>query len=367
MLKALTNATIFTGNEIISKGTVLIDGEKTVSAGSQLAVPPGAEVTDCSGMNIAPGFIDLQIAGAAGLLFSSYPEPGALEKITDGIVRSGTTGFLLVLPTNSSEVYSRAIRTVHENPHHAVLGLHMEGPFISHEKKGAHNSKYIRKPELKELENLLSEGKGVIKMVTVAPEHCFPDFIKMIKDYGAVACAGHSNATFEQARRGFDWGIEAVTHLFNAQSSIHHRDPGLPGAAFLEGSVMASIVADGVHVDFSAIRIAKNAMKERLYLISDAVEENSIGEYWHVRQADRYTLPDGTLSGSALTMMKAVENCVTKSVTEPDEALRMASAYPAKLMKLNTRGKIAAGMTADLTVFNGSYQVKTVYLKGSRV
>jgi N-acetylglucosamine-6-phosphate deacetylase len=204
-------------------------------------------------------------------------------------------------------------------------------------------------------------------MVTVAPEVCFPEFITLLNDHGIVVCAGHSNATFSEAVAGFGWGIRATTHLFNAMSSFHHRDPGLPGATFQTDGVMSSIVADGVHVDFNAISVAKKVMNERLYLISDAVEENSDGEYQHVKRNDRYTLPDGTLSGSALTMMKAVKNVVEKAGIALDEALRMASLYPAKLMGLSACGRIAPGFKADLVVFDKNFNIEIAIKNGKEI
>jgi N-acetylglucosamine-6-phosphate deacetylase len=362
--KALTGATVFTGDEIITGKTLLIkDGIITGLVNNEL-VPEGSDLTDCKGMVISPGFIDLQIAGAGGYLFSSDPTPKALKVITESIVSTGTTGFLIVLPTNSPEVYSEAIKTIKSNPSPAVLGLHLEGPYISQQKRGAHVAEFIREPDLEQLEKLLSEGEGVIKMVTVAPEVCFPEFISMLNDRGIIVCAGHSNATFSEASEGFSQGIRATTHLFNAMSAFHHRDPGLPGATFQTENIMASIVADGIHVDYNTISIAKKLMKERLYLISDAVEENRSGAYRHQREGERFTLPDGTLSGSALTMMKAVKNCVENVGIPLDEALRMASLYPARLINLTDRGRIAPGLKADLVVFDNFFDVKHVFRNG---
>jgi N-acetylglucosamine-6-phosphate deacetylase len=147
-------------------------------------------------------------------------------------------------------------------------------------------------------------------------------------------------------------------------SPLHHRDTGLPGAVIQSENTLASIVADGIHVDFGMVSIAKKLMKERLYLVSDAVEESNEAAVHHVRQADRFTLPDGTLSGSALTMMRAVKNCVEKIDIPIDEALRMASSYPAHLMSLGKNGKIKPGFFADLVVFDNSFEVVRVISKG---
>jgi N-acetylglucosamine-6-phosphate deacetylase len=360
MLTALTNGTICTGNEIINGKAILIEKERIKAIIDNDSIPDNTEVIDCNSYYIAPGLIDLQIAGAGGYLFSADPSAEALKVITESILQSGTTGFLIVLPTNSTDVYLEALRTVRSNPHPAILGLHLEGPYISKAKRGAHMIDHIKLPDRKGIETLLIEAAGVIKMITLAPEVCDQETIKLIRKYGVVVCAGHSNATFKEAVDGFSWGIKATTHLFNAMSQLHHRDPGLPGATFQTEGILASIVADGIHVDYNTISIAKKVMKERLYLISDAVEASFQSACHHVRQKDRFTLPDGTLSGSLLTMMKAVENCV-KHVNIPlDEALRMATSYPAKLMNLADRGKIEPGLKADVIAFDKEYNIKQV-------
>ncbi len=150
-------------------------------------------------------------------------------------------------------------------------------------------------------------------------------------------------------------------------SQLHHRDPGLPGAVFQTENVFASIIVDGIHVDYSMISIAKKLLGERLFLISDAVEENMKDSYVHMRQSDRFTLPDGTLSGSVLTMMKAVRNCVENTGIPLEEALRMASVYPAEVMKIPDKGRIKPGYKADFVVFDKNYNVEQVIIEGVKV
>jgi N-acetylglucosamine-6-phosphate deacetylase len=364
MLKALTGGLIFTGNEFISGKAVIIDHDKIDSITDNGSVSEDVEIINCKDSVVAPGFIDLQIAGAGGYLFSANPTAEALKAITISIIKSGTTSFLISIPTNTNDVYRKAISTLKHNPHPALLGLHLEGPFINRVRRGAHVEKLIRHPERKEIETLLKEADGTIKMITLAPEMCSPEIINLIKESGVVVCAGHSNATFDEAMTGFRWGVSSVTHLFNAMSPFHHRDPGLPGAAFLSGNIYASIIADGIHVDYNAISIAKTLMKERLYLVSDAVEENNSGAYLHIRQEDRFTLSDGILSGSALTMAKAVQNCVENTGITFEEALRMASLYPARVMKLEDRGMIKPGLKADLVVLNKDMNIRMVCSNG---
>jgi len=367
MYKALTNATIFTGSEKITGKSLLLKDDRIESIIDRASIPQGAEIIECRNNFISAGLIDLQIAGAGGYLFSANPNAGALLAITEAITKSGTTGFLIAIPTNSSEVYSEVFRVVRENPHPAILGLHIEGPFISPLRSGAHIKELIKPPTIEDVKALVKGGKDVVKMLTVAPEVCDPEIIEFLNDNGIVVAAGHSNATFREAVQGFSWGIRTTTHLFNAMSQFHHRDPGLPGAVFQSENAFASIIADGIHVDYSMISIAKKILKERLFLISDAVEENLKDSYMHVRQSDRFTLPDGTLSGSLLTMMKAVRNCVENVGIPVDEALRMATAYPAEVMKISDKGRIMPGYKADLVVFNRDYNIERVVLNGVMV
>ncbi|MEO9020651.1 MAG: N-acetylglucosamine-6-phosphate deacetylase [Ginsengibacter sp.] len=364
MLTAFFNATIYTGSErILGKSLVIEDGKikEIIDVG---LIPENTKRVDCEDGIIAPGLIDLQIYGGGGYLFSNKPSALALRSMTDSLLSAGTTGFYLTLATNSIEIFREAIKVVKENPHPAVLGLHFEGPYLNPLKRGAHLIQYIKRPQKEEVESLLKEADGVLKMMTLAPEMCAPEIIKLLKDNGVVVSAGHSNATFEEAVKGYESGITTTTHLFNAMSSIHHRETGLPGAAFLSETAFASIIADGIHVDFNALKISKKIMQERLFLITDAVEENKEGVYIHVKKEDRFTLPDGTLSGSRLTLLKAVENCVKHANIPLDEALRMASTYPAQVIHAMDRGRIEPGYKANLTIFSKEYHPKYSVLNG---
>jgi N-acetylglucosamine-6-phosphate deacetylase len=201
-----------------------------------------------------------------------------------------------------------------------------------------------------EVSELLEYGKGVIKMITLAPEVCSPDIISQIAKQGIIISAGHSNIDYFSAMKSFKQGVTAVTHLYNAMSSFHHRMPGLVGAAFDHDRVMASIIPDGHHVDYSAIRIAKTVMKERLFAITDAVTDTDRGEYKHTLSGDKYEAK-GILSGSALDMRKALYNLVNEVGIETGEALRMCSLYPARLMGMDKMvGMIEKGFKADLVL-----------------
>ena len=364
MTTAFVNGTIYTSKEKITGKSLLIEDDKIKAITENDLIPENVRKVDCKNAIIAPGLIDLQIYGGGGYLFSNAPSAKALHAMADALLKVGTTGFYVTLATNSMEIFHAAIKVVKENPHPAVLGLHFEGPYLNPIKRGAHILEYIKRPEKKEVEGLLKDAEGVLKIMTLAPEMCDPEIIKLLKDNGVVISAGHSNATFAEAVTGYEKGITTTTHLFNAMSPIHHRDTGLPGAVYLSKDVFASIIADGIHVDFNALKISKKIMQERLFLITDAVEENKEGAYIHVKKEDRFTLPNGILSGSKLTLLKAVQNCVEHAEIALDEALRMASTYPAQVMDLLSRGKIEAGCKANLTIFSEDYQPEYTVLNG---
>ncbi len=358
------NAQFFTGTELVKGKELIIRGDRIEGFADQGEVSADVRRIDCGGSLVIPGLIDLQIAGGGGYLFSSNPTPEALDTIIRSIVSTGTTGFLLALPTNSGEVYRAAFRTVSGCTHPAIIGLHMEGPFISIARRGAHAPELIMKPTPENVAAILDEARGTIRMMTVAPETCTPEVITLLRENGITVAAGHSNATFREATEGFEAGIATTTHLFNAMSPLHHRNPGLPGAVFLSGTACASIIADGIHVDYAIVSIAKRIMKERLFLVSDAVEVNSRGAYKHVRQEDRFTLPDGTLSGAKLSMLDAVRNCISHAGIEKYEAIRMATLYPARVIGAAERGIIAPGARADLVMVDDELKLRGVCFSG---
>lgn len=309
---------------------------------------------------IAPAFIDLQIYGAYGKLLAVYPETASLYKLKEYCEKGGAAFCLPTVATNTKEVFYKCIDAVKDywsKGGEGVLGLHLEGPWINPVKRGAHIESLIHSPVIKEVEELLNNGKGVIKMITLAPEVCSKEIIDLILSHNIIISAGHSNATYDEARVGFANGITTVTHLYNAMSPLQHRQPGLVGAAMDSVHVRASIIPDGHHVDYAALRIAKQVMKERLFVITDAVTNTTEGYYPHKQAGDKYEA-NGILSGSALTMAKAVQNLVNFVHIEPGEALRMCSLYPAKVLGLNDQGRIEPGCHSRMVVLDAALEVK---------
>ena len=312
---------------------------------------------------IAPAFIDIQIYGAHTKLLSVYPEIDTLAALNDYCKKGGAAHFMATVATNSYEVIFAcidAIKDYWQQGGTGCLGLHVEGPWINPVKKGAHLSNYIQPPTKASIDALLNYGKGVIQIITLAPEICDPLLIQYIQSLGVIVSAGHSNATYQEATDAFNAGIETATHLFNAMSAFEHRAPGMVGAIFNHPTTMCSIVPDGYHVNFEAIKMAKKQLGNRLFVITDAVTETTEGAYPHQLVGDKYT-SNGILSGSALTMAKAVKNLVEKVGIPLDEALRMASLYPAQVIhKSNTLGSVAIGLPANLVCLNKHLLVEKI-------
>jgi len=358
------NARIFTGDRFLDDHAVLTDNGRIIGVLPASEVPDSGEKVDLQGATLAPALIDLQIYGGNGQLFPLSTDTASLEATYAYCRSGGAAWFMPTVPTSSWEVMLRAIQAVRqywEQGGQGVLGLHLEGPFINPEKKGAHLQQYITAPTRADIDRLLEQGQGIIKMMTLAPECCEPQLVKQLQDAGILVSAGHSNATYGQAYTAFDNGIPTTTHLFNAMSALQSRAPGMVGAIYDHDRVCASVVADGIHVDFASIRISKKIMGPRLFLITDAVEESRSGDYIYIFNKDRYVNAQGTLAGSCLTMMQAVKNCVQQVGIPLDEALRMASTYPAALAGMGQElGRIAAGYRACMVAFDEQLNVRSM-------
>lgn len=312
---------------------------------------------------LAPAFVDAQVYGAAGRLLATFPSVNTVQVMQQTFAAEGTALFQPTLATNTMEVFKQAIdavRKFREEGGRGAWGLHLEGPWINPVKRGAHIRTCIHPPSADEVKELLEYGKGVITMITLAPEVCEKKILDLIRSYGVVISAGHSNATYKEALQGFAAGISTATHLYNAMSGLHHREPGMVGAIFQHPMVCSSVIPDGHHVDFAALALAKKIMGDRLFAITDAVTETTEGAYQHSRAGDKYEV-NGTLSGSALSMYQAFINLVKNVNIDWEEAHRMCSLYPAKVMGCEQRyGQIIPGAAAELILFNENLELLEV-------
>jgi len=349
---------LFTGTEWINETAIEIKDGKIVSISKEhynasVAFP-----------YIVPAFIDLQIYGADKKLLSEFPDTDCIQKIYAYCLAGGTAYFQPTIASQSMEVIYKAIdavRAYKTSGGKGCIGLHIEGPWINTYKKGAHNENVIHSPTIKEVEEIIAYGSGCISMITLAPEICDPNIIDCIQSHGIVVSAGHSNANYETATQFFDNNIKVATHLFNAMSGFLHREPGMVGALFNHPRATSSIIVDGYHVNYNAVKTAKKIMGDRLFCITDAVTSTSTGFYKHTLVGDKYE-SDGTLSGSALTQFKSVQNLVEHVGLDFAEAIKMCSLYPARVMqKKEMSGSIQIGEPAALICLTEKMElIKTV-------
>ncbi len=354
---------IFTGNEVLHQHAVVIKDDLIVDVIASNKINNETEIIHFKDALIAPAFIDLQLYGANKRLLAMYADAESVKAIYDYSKAGGCSHCMPTVATNTYQTIFNcidAIKSYWNAGGKGVLGLHVEGPWISKEKRGAHNTDWIFSPTFQQAKELLDYGKDVIKIITVAPEVVSEEIIDLIHSYNIVVSAGHTNATYKQATQSFN-KIKTATHLYNAMSALQHREPGMVGAVLDHSEIFCSIVPDGYHVSFPAIRIAKKIMGERLFAITDAVTETHEGFYQHTLDGDKYTA-NGILSGSALTMNKCAKNFVEHCNINVDEALRMCSLYPAKVInKENELGLIAKNRKANMVVLNDKFDViKTI-------
>lgn len=345
MTQSISAQKLFTGDQWLSEVVVKMNHGKVESIQKEGYDHSNAFVL------VFPALIDLQIYGAYGKLLSEFPEADTIQKIYDYCLAGGTSYFQPTVATNSIEVILKcidAVRTYKDKGGKGCIGLHLEGPWIHPSKKGAHQSSFIHAPTMEEVKKIIEYGKGYISMITLAPEIVEEKIVDYIASAGVIVSAGHTDATYEQATRAFDSNITVGTHLYNAMSPLQHRAPGVVGAIFNHTKVRCSLIVDGYHVDYNAIKIAKKIMGERLFCITDAVTTTSSGPYQHELIGNKYESA-GTLSGSALTQLESIHNLVEEVGVELGEAIKMCSVYPAQVMhQEGMNGKIEINKNADL-------------------
>ncbi|MGI8517153.1 MAG: N-acetylglucosamine-6-phosphate deacetylase [Acidimicrobiia bacterium] len=315
---------------------------------------------------VAPGLIDLQVNGAYGHDFTS--DPTSIWEVGRRLPEQGVTGFLPTIITSPPEVMERAIEAIQSRPANYLgaepLGLHFEGPMLSPNRPGVHDPALMRPPS-PDLIETWTAANGVL-MLTLAPELPGAEaVVKTLTQAGVIVSAGHTAATYEEAQAGFDWGITAVTHLFNAMAPFGHRAPGLIGATF--DSAVAGLICDGVHVHPAAVRTAWRMLgPDRLVLVTDAVAAAGMGDGTYrlgnaeiVVSQGRATDQAGRLAGSTLTLDQAVRNLIEFTDCPPMVAIGAASTVPARLLGgLENPGRV---------VFDDSMEVASTSVRGEIV
>ncbi|HSE75042.1 MAG TPA: N-acetylglucosamine-6-phosphate deacetylase [Dongiaceae bacterium] len=356
---AITGAEIFDGAKRRAQHAVVVEGARILDVVPAAVLSADMPVRRVTGGVLAPGFIDVQVNGGGGVLLNDAPTAGGLRTMCDAHARFGTTALLPTLITDSPGVTARAVAAVKQAIADAVpgcLGLHLEGPFLSPERRGAHDANLIRTMTEADVDEILGLDIETL-LLTVSPERITPAIIRRLVQGGVIVSLGHSNATYDQILAAVDAGARGVTHLFNAMSPLTHRAPGLVGGALDSGELWCGLIADGHHVHPAAIGIALRAKRRpgRIFLVTDAM--STVGSDQQTIELNGRTiwrrngaleLADGTLAGSDLDMMSGVRYLVKQVGVELGEALRMASIYPAEFLRRSDLGRIAPGARADL-------------------
>lgn len=344
--------------------------------GQDLAAP-GAQIIEAEGKVVVPGFVDLHCHGGFGFLCEDG-NPEALRELSRCLPRFGVTGFLATVAALPRKKLLEAVEAVvwasGTEAGARLLGIHLEGPFLNRHCAGAQNKRWLRPPDLHELDELLGRGNGLVRMVTLAPE--LPGAVPLIAalvERGVIAALGHSEATEEETLIAVDAGARHVVHLFNAMRPFHHREPGLVGVALGEQALTVELIADGHHVHPRALELAWRARAGReIVLVTDSVAAGlPDGDYTFAGRRCRIetgavrTSDNGRLAGSCLTLDRAVRNvCAWLPDVAHERVFATVSATPCTLLGLPHHGRIEVGAAADLVVLDATYEVECTVVGG---
>jgi N-acetylglucosamine-6-phosphate deacetylase len=378
-LTAIIGGSAVLADRIISQSLVLIQEDHLGYVGplEEERIPAGAQRVDARGLRVLPGLIDTHVHGSHGSDLMLHGAAG-IRRIAEAFPRYGTTAWL---PTTISAVHEDLLRVVREcveSRDHpdgaAIVGIHVEGPYINLKRKGAQPAEGIRDPDLGQAGELLAAGEGLIRMVTLAPE--LPggeELIRYLVERDVIASLGHSDATYDEAMAGITAGATHATHLFNAMRPLHHRDPGIIAGCLMESELTVEIIPDGVHLHPETVQLClRNKAIDRVCVITDAISATGLGDgiYTLGPHKVRVTSPlcsldDGTIAGSVLTMDRAVRNVVTFAKASLVDAVRMSSLVPARLAGcVDSKGSLDAGKDADVTLFDDEFRCIATWVRG---
>ncbi len=376
---ALVGGKIITPFRVIENGTIITESTKIYELGksSDVTIPGDCQVIDISGKMISPGFIDLLVHGGGGYGFADTTKE-SVEKVSDYFISHGSTVMLAALFAKPYEQLLNDIRRLAKyilnNPDSNIKGIHMEGPYLNPELKGAMNEGYLWKPTVESWMDMWEASRGLIKMMTIAPE--LPGSIEVMREAaneGVVLSIGHSMAYYEDIELAIDNGAAHVTHMFNAMRPFHHRKPGVIVGALLRDELKIELIADTMHVHPAIMEMLLKFKKASgIILITDSIRAGGMheGEYEFadqkvIMEGGKAYLEDGTLAGSTLTLPMAVKNMVQTAGAKITDAIRMASLNGAKVLSVEDRkGILAAGKDADLVVLNEDYTVEMTIIMG---
>lgn len=378
-LTAITGGRIFDGRQWHEGKSLIVENGRVAAISAE--IPVDARRTEADGALVVPGFIDLQVNGGGGVMFNDEPTPEGIASIARAHARFGTTKLLPTLITDNRAVTAEARKAGREAAARALpgfLGIHLEGPHLSVSRKGAHDPDLIRPMEPADLDALSAyRNEAGLLLTTLAPESVTPDQVKSLAAAGVAVSLGHTDTTCANALAYFEAGARMATHLFNAMSPLGHREPGLVGAAIHSPSAFAGMIADGFHVDPVAMGVALRAKRGpgRIFIVTDAMSTIGTDDTGLLlngrqifREGGKLTLADGTLAGADIDMLSSVL-FVHRTLGLPlEEALRMASLYPAEAMGVADRfGGLLPGHAADFILLEPSLSIRSVFIDGTEL
>jgi N-acetylglucosamine-6-phosphate deacetylase len=382
MKLALVGGTIITPFRKLPLGAIVINEGKIIELGklTDVRFPADCETIDVSGKLLCPGFVDLLVHGGAGYGFADDLE-GSIEKIGRYFLEHGSTTVMASLFAKPKDELikdlNRIADYIESHPHSNIRGIHMEGPYLNKELKGAMNESYLWNPTAESWETIWEASRGHIKIMTIAPE--LPgaiDVMRAAAGKGVVLSIGHSMASYADIEIAIDNGAAHVTHIFNAMRSFHHRNPGVILGSLLRNELKIELIADNLHVHPAVMELLlKLKGASGIVLVSDSIRAGGMheGEYEFADQkvfmkSKRAYLADGTLAGSTLTLNTAIKNMVESANAKMTEAVRMASLNGAKVINMDhTKGILAVGKDADIVVLDDHYDIEITIMDGQVV
>ena len=369
----LVNAAYLDQDFRLVRGDLEIEGGRIRQVGEKLSWSQNDLVVDCQGYTIVPGFVDVHIHGCAGA-DTCDGKRESIDAMAEFLLTKGVTSFCpTTMTVDRAEIEAALLAAKacvdQPGPGARVVGVNMEGPFIAAARKGAQKEEAILPPDPELFRHFQELSGGIVRLVDIAPEQ--PGglaFIREVKDLCAVSIA-HTTANYDQAKESFDAGITHATHLFNAMSGLHHRDPGVVGAVFDDSRVYAELICDGFHIHPAVLRAAFQVLGDRALVISDSMRANGMpegepfdlgGQMVTVREG-KATLADGTIAGSVSNLHQEVKNLVSFGIPL-EQAVKAASLIPARSIGLEEEiGSIAPGKRADLVVLDENLDIVAVY------
>ena len=377
MKQALLGSQIFCGERFYDDHALLVEGKSIVDIVDKNNTPDNFNKIELDQGILAPGFIDLQVNGGGGVLFNNSPNKESLNTIIKAHQFFGTTSVMPTVISDSLEVLEQCIKTVTEEikNNSSLLGIHIEGPFFNTKYRGVHQKQYISTINSDYL-NLFESLKGFPVMLTLAPECISSQQLKHLTSLGIKTLAGHSDATYDELDDAIKNGLDGFTHLFNAMGQISAREPGVVGSALHFENTFASIIVDLHHVHPSLIQLAYQLKPTgKLFFISDSMATINHGkpsfELYDevVNESDgRLVNSEGKLAGSSITQIDAVKNAYQKCNIPLNQALAMASRYPAEYLGIeNHLGSLKPGYRADLVHFDSNFKVHNTWVSGKQI